>query len=693
MNQLVKFDLTAADMIQVKMTFFGAVRALKVSGTEAKMPRMALALAALLLLDKPTGGISREAAARFLWSELDAKRAAGNLRQLLMRIRSIEMAHRICLFDTSGEAININIKSVDADILMFRTAIASNSTDRITQICELYCGDFFEGFVGNSDKLTDWLRARRALLREEFANALLPWLDDETSFENLDALKAAARRLLKLEPYSEAGYRAMFRVHAARGERVALNRTYQKLKRLLHSDLHTKPSQQSNEVYRALSRKVISTQRDSQTPQSFVRKTNIAGADRVRWNLASDTFAAITNGVAVPAANIRATAQVAPVAVNRKAAPRVAIVPRVMLGICDADTQLFNCIIDDLTFQIWQMRALQVALPHAREVGGKSTDSQNIDYHLGVHLNHTVSTPVVHVQLLANSTHELLWGNRFDSFTEFSRRLPSTVMSIIGCIEDCEVRFGSTVTPRISAYRATTEGQKFLQCIDLPMIRRGRNSFKKALVISPGHIPALAGISRSYVLEWLLRMNPEPSLLLAAEDYSKRMTVSAPEDHRGFQELGVVQMYLRKFDDCVETLKHAQVLGSADPDVSVDLADAFVADGRATEAIDQFARSKQLLQRGVDGDHWIAAGAHYFLENYNSAIQEISKMRNQSTAFRILAASYAMLGDRRSANRVVRDTLEFNPEFELSRWLAMIPTCNGDYLRHFTDGLRKAGFS
>jgi hypothetical protein len=40
----------------------------------------------------------------------------------------------------------------------------------------------------------------------------------------------------------------------------------------------------------------------------------------------------------------------------------------------------------------------------------------------------------------------------------------------------------------------------------------------------------------------------------------------------------------------------------------------------------------------------------------------------------------------------VKSSMEFNPEFNLARWLPMFPCRNDDYVQHYATGLRKAGF-
>jgi len=69
---------------------------------------------------------------------------------------------------------------------------------------------------------------------------------------------------------------------------------------------------------------------------------------------------------------------------------------------------------------------------------------------------------------------------------------------------------------------ATVEGQRLLRNIDLPSIRRARKFFRAALASASNHVPAMAGLSRSYVMEWLVRAPFEASLLEEAEQCARK---------------------------------------------------------------------------------------------------------------------------------------------------------------------------
>ena len=70
----------------------------------------------------------------------------------------------------------------------------------------------------------------------------------------------------------------------------------------------------------------------------------------------------------------------------------------------------------------------------------------------------------------------------------------------------------------------------------------------------------------------------------------------------------------------------------------------------------------------------------------------MQRMRDQTPAFRLLAASWARLGEREQAADYVRRVLEIHPDFTVNAWLSILPVRDPLYEQDYADGLREAGF-
>lgn len=67
-------------------------------------------------------------------------------------------------------------------------------------------------------------------------------------------------------------------------------------------------------------------------------------------------------------------------------------------------------------------------------------------------------------------------------------------------------------------------------------------------------------------------------------------------------------------------------------------------------------------------------------------------MSNQSSVHRLLAASLAMAGNSRKARFHRKKALELNPQFDVEKWLAVVPLKDPVHKELYREGLLKAGF-
>lgn len=315
---------------------------------------MGLTLAAFLLLDAASARASREEAARFLWESLDKERQAGNLRQLLLRLRALQSTQKVRLFAIDEDEIALDLNSADIDLAAFRAAIPASSEEKAALVCELYAGDLLAGLREQGQKLSQWLAGKRALLRAEFVAAILPHLeereDDPARDDPSGGLKFhAATRLIAVEPFHEAGYRALMRTYAARGDLGAVRRLYERLERLLVKELGCRPSPQTRDLFQTLS--------SFAPPPTDVSATHVADeADE-------------------PAPARRAAAPVA-----QGGVPRLAILAPAVADASAIAQELVDYFVNDLATRLSQTRSLTVTLPGSTLIGVGPLTSFEVDY-------------------------------------------------------------------------------------------------------------------------------------------------------------------------------------------------------------------------------------------------------------------------------------------------------------------------
>ena len=184
----------------------------------------------------------------------------------------------------------------------------------------------------------------------------------------------------------------------------------------------------------------------------------------------------------------------------------------------------------------------------------------------------------------------------------------------------------------------------------------------------------------------------DPELLRKAEVNARSAIESNPDIAYGYKELGMAKLYLGALDESLEALARAEELSPHYADAIYSFADALIHASRPMEGLAKIERAISLNPLGPDEYFWCAAGASYFVGAFDKAVSRIHNMSNQASAHRLLAASWAMLGDTKRAHHYRRKDREANPQFDLQKWLAVVPIKETWQKDMYREGLTKAGY-
>jgi DNA-binding SARP family transcriptional activator len=609
---------------------------------------LGLALLAYLLLDCPGGRASREEAGAFLWEKVDRARQAGNLRQLLFRIRAAEIAADMRLLETTSAEIVLSPRNVSIDLRRFQAAISSTGGPDVVAACEAYRGDLLAGLIAHGEGLESWLARERARLRAEFLTGLTPYVEAQANGPVEEAAIVAAMRILEIDPRQDIAYRALIQAYQERGDAT-------------RADQYRRHRDEAHEI-RAEWRSA---------PVAVVQGEHALG-----WSAPADEAAeSVPNA---PRLGMR-----------DDELPRVIVSPHAPSYAPAAGRELVAELGADIATRLAQIRALTVL---AVEAPAAIAARNAADYLVEVRLGQG-RAGAIQLCLLTLPEHQILWVASFADSGQYFERAPVTLNSILRHIEDREILLQHGGEGARVAYRFTLEAQRLLNAIDLPSIRRARRLLRSAQAVAPDFVPTIAALARSHVMEWLVRAPFEVAPLEFAEQFAKQAIAISPDDHRGYHVLGLVRVYRRRLDDGVECLNRAVSLCPEDKGVCADLADALVFNGQSREAIAVLDDLVSSFDPGGDYIRWVLAGAHFAREDYGAALLQVKQMNNPAPAFRISAAARALIGDVAGARRVMKAAMDFNPNFDLRSWLAMQPCRNKDFVERYTEGLRIAGFS
>ncbi len=219
----------------------------------------ALALLAYLAVESDRAH-RREKLAGMLWPDYTESSARANLRRALADLRQAigDDAARPPYLNATRQTIQFNPTS-DAwvDVTAFTGLVTrtfhEQTVDQLEEAVALYRGPFLEHFsVPDSAGFEEWVLLTRERLQRRTLETLLRLASDyEEQGEYKRALRHA-RRMVELDPWQERAQRAVMRLLALNGQRVAALAHYESYRQELAEELNTQPSKQTRELYECL---------------------------------------------------------------------------------------------------------------------------------------------------------------------------------------------------------------------------------------------------------------------------------------------------------------------------------------------------------------------------------------------------------------------------------------------------------
>ncbi|NNU65362.1 peptide antibiotic resistance protein [Rhizobium sp. WYCCWR 11152] len=609
---------------------FGDLRLIETNGDPVRYPIKGLLMMAHLYAGA-SHELSRYELAQFLWNDVEPELARLNLRKLLSRIRETDGGRAEIPFDFTATTVRLNTQAVSSDLDIFRAG--GSPLERLNAIAELTQ----RGFIGNikpATKLIDaWIRAQRDAQALQLRQALLDALPDAQKPGAARSISGAALQILERDPNDEQVRALLHRLSG--GSSLS--------ERLPNGDGHTRVQVKRSE---AGGETTADIERVSQAPLIL---------------------------------------------------PRLVLLPPTSKH-ADAGLALANALIEDVTIELCALRNISIVAPHtAGQIRRDSEKAAVVARHSIAYLLDTrLSEEGLFAQLVYFPTDEIIWANRFTMTPDIlprQRRLiaQQLTMSVARELaENEEERLRFEANPE--AYHAYLVGSSLMSKLTLPHIRRARKAFKQSLSHKADFSPSFTGLARTFTSEWLVTAQGNNELLHLAEQNALRAIERDPASAAGHRELGVTKLYLGDVDASVAALDLAEQLSPHFADVIYSHADTLVHASRPGDALAKIRRAISLNPIAPDAYLWCAAGASFFLEQYEEAIAYVEAMKDKAPAHRIAAASCAMIGDRKRALFHRQRAESINPVFDVEKWLAIVPFKEDWQKELYREGLLKAGF-
>jgi TolB-like protein/class 3 adenylate cyclase/Flp pilus assembly protein TadD len=385
--------------------------------------------------------------------------------------------------------------------------------------------------------------------------------------------------------------------------------------------------------------------------------------------------------------------------------PTIAVLPFSNLGDGDAEDYFADGVTEDLITNLSRFHALaiisrnstfvykrrQVLLKQVgRELGAKYVVSGSIR-RSGRRLRVTV-------ELAESATSIPIWRERYNKEIEDIFDLQDEITDVISSAIAVQTQSADKtvrqiqVPALIETYALVLQGQQKIFKYNREQNIQARKMYQAALESQSDYSRAIAALSRTHNLDWRYSWTKNPELALEkAYELAHESVIIDPSDARGYGELGFVSLYKKQHRESLSAFETALKLNPNDTDIMSNMADALAHCGRSEEAITLLNRALLLNPFYPDQYLWYLGGAYFALKDYEKAIESIKRMNSPAEGRRILAASYAYLGDQDEAERQARAVLDAYPNFRIDHWRKVLPDIDQQDTEHFVQGLQMAG--
>jgi DNA-binding SARP family transcriptional activator/TolB-like protein len=623
-------------------------------GTAIKLRQKAYALAAVLYLEF-RDRTRRATLADRLWEQSSAEQALTNLRQTLLHTRDLEAKFGFELFDADATEIELS-RSITLDLREIGRIRTVSDAHELERLISLYRGELLEGLDEFGEGFDQWLTMERTRIEDQFV-----------AHATEAALRiggrgghAALQRMADRLPFSDAVCRAIIQLHLAEGDEAGARSALTAFRSRLMRGLGEEPPREISEL--------------------------------------------LDGGPARPA-EPRGSAEVRP---DGPAEEKPAFVPRVVLlpplqehknGL---PRHLAPALVEDVTIGLSRLRSVSVIAPHtAWQLDPFSAldevRSHQIDYAVESRVAQDFSGGLsLAIRLVRSVNREIVWADKyaFNPAVASARYWDFTggiARALADSIETAELARERTERDP-DAYGHYLNGRYNLRTFDLPKVRRGRNSLRRAREIEPEQATIESALARTYVIEWVLRSGSDRSLLDRAKLHAERAVAIDPTDGTAYRELGRVALFDRDIDQSLKHMKVAAELAPHHADLLADYADTLAHNSNFIAAEQKIDEAIRLNPVPPDEYHWTLGGIHFFRGRFEEALETLARMRNQDPAYRLMAAAAAMSGDRDLARKYRLLALELQPDFSVARWASRMPQRDPADIDFYVEALRQAGF-
>lgn len=304
----------------------------------------------------------------------------------------------------------------------------------------------------------------------------------------------------------------------------------------------------------------------------------------------------------------------------------------------------------------------------------------------------------IRVQLNEAESSNMIWSERYDGkLTDvfaFQDDITEQITSLLAVqINTAERRRIQThQAPDLQAYGLILRGQDLMMRFVRESNFHARRLFEQAVELAPAYSRGYAALSRTFNLDWRYAWaDDRDAALNRAEELASTAISYDDFDARGFAELGYALLYKKRHKESLGAYERGLQLNPNDADLLAEMGDALGYCRESDRAIELLNKAIRLNPYHPDWYLWYLGDAYFFRRDYEKVIEILLSMRDKSEAHRLLASSYAHLGQLENARKHGRLVMEKHPNFSIEKWRTVPPNKYPEDNETFVEGLRLAG--
>ena len=367
--------------------------------------------------------------------------------------------------------------------------------------------------------------------------------------------------------------------------------------------------------------------------------------------------------------------------------PSIAVLPFANLG-DDVHQQYFgDGLAEDIITRLARLRWLFVSARNSSfTYGAKAVDVKQVGRELGV--RYVVDGSVrrsgqrLRITARASDAHNggQIWGERYDvEMTDFFALQDQIAESVIGAIEPRlyvaeHERFQSRAPGSLDAWGFAMKAMPYVWTWgSAPELELAERLLTKATDIDPDYPRANCLLAWALAARVMLGL-ADPDALPIARDMAQRAIRSDPEDPWTHFAAGFVHMASRHFDQAVAALTEAITLNPSFAFAHVILGCTYGYGGMPDDGLHHLAIAERLSPRDFTqaGNLSTAGLCHFVAKRFAEAAEyerrAVELRPHFGTAWRTLAASAGMAGDRALAGQALSQARRLHPSLSVE-WI------------------------